>query len=150
MRPPVLQNMLVSQFICFPVWLDVFQPGLPFGVVNLNCQTQKIQDWRPFAFFYSVAFQLLSSEKFAAGLRPSLRENWVKSASRESCCNFSEVCVCLSSSPLMLPHLQLVAGSVERERKKERERGRVRREMEREREGKGEGGRVRRESKEGE
>ena len=53
MRPPVLQNMLVSQFICFPVWLDVFQPGLPFGVVNLNCQTQKIRDWRPFAFFYS-------------------------------------------------------------------------------------------------
>ena len=44
-------------------------PGLPFGVVNLNCQTQKIQDWRPFAFFYSVAFQLLSSEKFAAWLR---------------------------------------------------------------------------------
>ena len=28
-------------------------PGLPFGVVNLNCQTQKIRDWRPFAFFYS-------------------------------------------------------------------------------------------------
>jgi hypothetical protein len=44
-------------------------PGLPFGVVNLNCQTQKIRDWRPFAFFYSVAFQLLSSEKFAAWLR---------------------------------------------------------------------------------
>ena len=43
-------------------------PTRPKRVVNLNCQTQKIQDWRPFAFFYSV-FQLLSSEKFAAWLR---------------------------------------------------------------------------------